>query len=812
MIKKITNKAGTLPWALALSATLVGCGSDDNKASDAAPDTQQTTNSVLIEYTSFGVPHISADNAKSLYYGQAYAHAKDNMCTLAEEVIGVRAQRALTFGAGSNDANIAADLAVQVLDVYGQAQAAMDTISSDHLEVLSGYANGFNQAVLDKNGAYPSPCSGDNAYAIPTVEVVDLYAYHLYLALYASGAALSGSIATASVPVTQVANSTTVNTSLVSSINAVTEDTHQLGSNGWALGKDKTESGKGMLLSNPHFPWSGSKRFVQSQLTIPGELNITGVSFVGVPGILIGFNEHLAWTHTVSQSKRFTLYNLTLDPEDATRYLYGEEYRQMSSQDYTVTVLNEDGTTSEVSKTLYASHYGPMIGWSNGGAQTYRDANQGNHNMVKQWLAMNKATSLAEFEQAFADFQGIPWVNTIATDKEGTAFYIDGSRTANLHPLVDAGVKSALINPATDVATATLQYLWQGGRGQLILDGSNPFYEWIDTGTTPVAGVVPFENAPKLTRTDYVFNANSSPWLTNMTQTMDDFSIVYGPANTVRSPRTRLNATMLEEVSANGSSGADGKYSLTELKAVVTGERGMSSELIKNELAQRCNGVTTVTVDQTVVDISAACTVLSNWDGLYKNTSVGSQVFREFLKEFHLVGEAWLSDDLFEVSFDATAPLATPSGLKANSAEVAANEDPILLALGAAVQTLQLANIALDAPLGDLQYAMKNDERISIPGGIGLEGVFDINSSGSSKVGANDYEVTHGASWVMALEFTDAGPKADAFLAYSQSHDPESEFYADQTRLFSTGDWRPVVFTAEEIANDLVSSSTLQTH
>ena len=801
---------GNLPWALALSAGLVGCGSDSNNSNS---EQDQTNNSVLIEYTSYGVPHISADNAKSLYYGQAYAHAKDNLCTLAEEVINVRAQRAVTFGAGSNDSNINADLAMQVLDVYGQAQTAMETISSDHLDVLNGYANGFNQAVLDKNGVYPSPCHGDNAYPIPTVNAVDLYAYHMYLALYASGAALSEQIATASVPVAQdAALASNNNENFVSKIREVTEHNHKIGSNGWALGKDKTESGNGMLLSNPHFPWTGALRFVQCHLTIEGELNVNGVSFVGVPGILIGFNEHLAWTHTVSQSKRFTLYNLTLDPEDATRYLYGDEYLQMTHKDYTVTVLNNDGTTIDVTKTLYASHYGPMIGWSNGAAQTYRDANQGNGHMIKQWLAMNKAKNLTEFEQAFADFQAIPWVNTMATDQAGTALYIDGSRTPNLHPLVDAGIKSALQAPATDVPTATLQALWQGGQGQLILDGSNPSYEWIDTGSTPIAGVVPFNEAPRLSRNDYVFNANSSPWLTNMTQTLDDLPIVYGPGNTVRSPRTRLNAIMLEEVAANGSSGADGKYSLSELKGVVTNERGMSSELLKNQLVQRCTGITSVTVNGVAVDITQACTVLSNWDGLYKNTSVGVQVFREYLKQFYIATEAWLSDDLFEVPFDATAPLATPSGLKANSNDVAANEDPILLALGASVQTLQAANIALDASLGDIQYAMKNDERISIPGGEGVDGVFNINKSGTALVGDNAYEIKDGASWVMALEFTEAGPKADAFLAYSQSHDPESEFYADQTRLYSTGDWRPVLFTKEDIANDLVSSSTLTTH
>jgi len=64
----------------------------------------------------------------------------------------------------------------------------------------------------------------------------------------------------------------------------------------------------------------------------------------------------------------------------------------------------------------------------------------------------------------------------------------------------------------------------------------------------------------------------------------------------------------------------------------------------------------------------------------------------------------------------------------------------------------------------------------------------------------------------MALEFTDQGPKADAFLTYSQSNDPESDHYADQTKLFSEGDWRPVVFTDEAIEDDLVETIRLRAH
>lgn len=64
------------------------------------------------------------------------------------------------------------------------------------------------------------------------------------------------------------------------------------------------------------------------------------------------------------------------------------------------------------------------------------------------------------------------------------------------------------------------------------------------------------------------------------------------------------------------------------------------------------------------------------------------------------------------------------------------------------------------------------------------------------------YLVNYGTSFVMALEFTAAGPHAEAVLTYSQSGDPASPFFADQTAIFSADGWRAVRFTDEDIAAD----------
>gem|GEM_PF-4798795 len=52
-----------------------------------------------IRRTSFGVPHIRADDERGLGYGIGYAYAQDNLCLMANEVLTVNAQRSQYFGA-----------------------------------------------------------------------------------------------------------------------------------------------------------------------------------------------------------------------------------------------------------------------------------------------------------------------------------------------------------------------------------------------------------------------------------------------------------------------------------------------------------------------------------------------------------------------------------------------------------------------------------------------------------------------------------------------------------------------------------------
>ena len=64
------------------------------------------------------------------------------------------------------------------------------------------------------------------------------------------------------------------------------------------------------------------------------------------------------------------------------------------------------------------------------------------------------------------------------------------------------------------------------------------------------------------------------------------------------------------------------------------------------------------------------------------------------------------------------------------------------------------------------------------------------------------YVVTTGTSYIQTVQFTDSGVNAQAFLSYSQSTNPASPNFADQTARFSAKQWITLPFTESAITSD----------
>ena len=70
--------------------------------------------------------------------------------------------------------------------------------------------------------------------------------------------------------------------------------------------------------------------------------------------------------------------------------------------------------------------------------------------------------------------------------------------------------------------------------------------------------------------------------------------------------------------------------------------------------------------------------------------------------------------------------------------------------------------------------------------------------------------IRHGASWIYVVEFTDAGPKSQGFLTYSQSTDPTSPHHSDQTELYSKKGWDDLLWRDEDVEKATVTRVTIK--
>ena len=242
-------------------------------------------------------------------------------------------------------------------------------------------------------------------------------------------------------------------------------DPTALGSNAYGIGSDGARGERSLVLGNPHFPWQGSERWYELHLTIPGKLDVIGAALQGVPAVNIGFNRGVAWSHTVSTARRFTPYELDLVKGDPTR-LPGRTAAPVKMRKRTVRVRVRGGGTRR--HTFYETRWGPVFSFTAAGltwtaehAYALADVNADNFRLLNQWAEYDKAQSVDGLRKAYRKVQGNPWVNTIAADSRGRAYYADESVVPN----VDAALQRRCTadNPIAPLLLT---------QGVVLLDGS----------------------------------------------------------------------------------------------------------------------------------------------------------------------------------------------------------------------------------------------------------------------------------------------------------------------------------------------------
>ncbi|WP_281911146.1 penicillin acylase family protein [Massilia varians] len=781
--------------AVALATALaLGACSRDKDDDPAVPPPVQTAARIQVEVarTTHGIPHVRAEDYRSLAYGLAYAYAQDNVCMFADSVLTVRGERSLFFGAEARPRQRTGDeygggsgfmdLNNEESDFFFKGYLDIEQLRTNYAagtpeprQLLEGFVEGYNRYLKDYAGKLPAACS--DAKWVRPITLDDMYLVVAEKALHASGQAFArdfvaaGRVPGATVSLAKAAPRRIDAATLVAQLDQLNRQ--GFGSNALAVGKDLSANGRGLLLGNPHYPWTTADRFYQAHLTVPGRYDAMGVIIGGVPAVVIGFNKDVAWSHTVTFAYHFTTFRLALDPTDptGTTYLYDGERRKMTSKTVTVDALLPDGLVGRRSKTFYFSHQGAVINrtaagmtWTAGAAYVLADPNRYNTRMLEQWLGIGTAGSVRALKDSLEKVVGLPWVNTVAADREGNALYADASVVPHMN--ADKFVNGCLLLQAA-----------------LLFDGSRSSCAWgQDAGAPP--GIYAPATAPWMLRTDYVGNSNDSYWLTNPKALLTGpaplgFSPLYGRTGVEQSLRTRIGFRQMEDLLAQRS-----KLTLADMQALAFSNRVYAAELVLPELLTECAALSNELSRQ-------ACNVLQAWDRRANVDSRGAVLFREFWSAASSIPNKWANP------FNPADPVNTPNGV------APAAMPAMLAALRDAAVKLQSLGIALDARLGDVQVEPRNGVRIALHGGNGnQEGTY---SSLTMRTGltANGYVGAHwGQSYIQTVGFDEQGPVAQGVLTYGQSTDPKSPWYADQTQVYSRKEWPVLPFTQEKIRAD----------
>ena len=793
-----------------LLALLAACG-DRGPQSDADAPYQAS-----IVRTEWGIPHITANDWGSLGFGEAYAAAEDHLCNMAWALLQAKGETARYPGLGKPEEKLAQDAVVKVLGIPTRGASALAEQTPQIQTWLRGYAAGYNHYLAQHSTQLDGPWCADAPWVKPVV-AEDFMAQYLMLVQTLPRVASAIAGAHLPEPVNDVdATGAAIDPSGLNSrqLAAVIDGLRLegMGSNAWALAAERTENGRGLLLANPHYPWYGIARFWEKHLTIPGEIDSYGVSLIGTPGVAIGFNAHVGWSHTVSDSKRTVLYQLTLNPENPQQYRWQDGWRDLSFRDVSVDLWTDTGLTQQPHR-FWFSHHGPLIalpGLSNDPYTVFaiRDANEANTQTLAQWLAMGQAQDMDAFIEAHRRYNAMPWVNTIAASADGRAVYLDNSTVAAMSDEALLAWQQRLSQ------VPQLQQLYLA-KGLMIFDGSTARDDWQETDA-PVPFTEPFDRRPLIESDSFVFNANDSYWLSDPVAPNDAYSPLYGATGTPRSLRTRMNIELLSSDSAYGYAGADGKFSISEVQAALFGNDALAPTLLLPSLLEACQATPTAVIDGKPVSLQASCDILANWDQRFDIDSKGAVLFREWLTRYRYE-QTYLAGGLFAEAFDPEQPADTPAGL--------ADPKGALERLAVAQSLLSDAGIALDVSLGELQRGHRAGQAIALHGGNRYEGIANLQVTGSSPspvfTGAEEpigdsatlttsgYNISHGSSFIMTLGFEDNGPNGQALLSYSQSGNPASPHFTDQTSLYAQKRWRPIRFHPEDVKAAEQSSLTV---
>lgn len=268
-------------------------------------------------------------------------------------------------------------------------------------------------------------------------------------------------------------------TDMMSNNIATKQKIEGIGSNNWAVDGAKTKSGSPILANDPHLDLTLPSIWYQIQLHAPG-LNSYGVSLPGSPGIIIGFNQDIAWGVTNVAADVLDFYQIKFKDQTHQQYWYNNSWKNTSKR---LEKIKIRGAETEVD-TVFYTHQGPVVYLQKPNYSKAGNVPVGN---ALRWIAHDRSNELMTFYylnrgKNYADYR-----------KALTYF------TAPAQNFIFASAQ----NDIAITPNGKFPLKWKD-QGKFILDGSQPSNDW--QGWIPASQNPTVKNPPR----NFVSSANQS--------------------------------------------------------------------------------------------------------------------------------------------------------------------------------------------------------------------------------------------------------------------------------------------------------------
>jgi acyl-homoserine-lactone acylase len=676
--------------------------------------------SAEILWDNWGVPHIYADNTEDLFYAYGYAQAHNHANRLLKLYVITRGRAAEYWGSDYADY----DFWALLLDVRKKSLLCYESQSNEMKMYITAFAQGINDFAYENMDSIASEFQ--QILPISPQDVVEHNIYVLY-----SFMADPYTISEIQSYIGQSSGKITSNRSF--------------GSNAWVIGPSHSESGKALLLANPHLAWpetygdSDFHTFFEAHWNTP-DVNAYGASILGMPFLQIAFNENLGWTHTINDADYIDFYQIELDSDG---YLWNGEIEPFDISQVELKILLDDGTYYTQIENILKTVHGPVIASNDRIGIAFKTVDFGNLQIYDQYWNMCRASTFDEFEAAEKQLQ-IPYFNTLYADKDGHIYYLYGAMIPK--------------RPEGD-------YDWSD-----FIPGTSSDTLWTELHS--------YDEIPKVIdpETGWLQNTNDQPWFCTYPQALDEDEYPSYMKGYQLSLRTQRSIELLMD---------DDSISFEEMIDYKHSTRMLIADRVLDDLIEAANS-------SGLTNAIQAAAILESWDRTADNDSVGGVLFKFWVEAM----KDHFGSYMYEIPWSEDDPLNTPR-------EIADLEAAVFLLDELASEILATSG-TLSIPWGMMHRFRIDDVDLPANGASGSLGVF--RTFYFSPYDSLLQKPFFGDTYVAAVEFGDT-IQAKAVLGYGNASTPGSPHRTDQLVLASNKQMRDVLWNRDDVEANLESIS-----